>query len=419
KEARFHSNYVYTICFHPGFDSRAIFEESLEWERRHAAALERSIAPHWNDPTPGRRLRIGYVSPDFRKHVVGRNLLPLLRNHDHDAFEVFAYSDVLAPDSVTTEIRGSCDQWRDLSGVDDERAAEMIRADGIDILVDLALHMARNRLLIFARKPAPIQVTYLSYAGTSGMEAIDYRFSDPHLDPADADLTRYRETTLRLPRTYWCYEPGGAAPNVSPPPVVSSGFATFGCLNNFAKVSKDALDAWLEVLRAVPGSRLLLHAPEGDARTAVRDHFNRGGLEADRLEFVGWQDWSKYVRTFQRIDIALDPFPYGGGITTCDALWMGVPVVSLSGQTAVGRSGRSLLANASLPELVAKTREQYVDIAASLAGDPSRLGALRSSLRERMERSPLRDASGFAQEVENAYRQMWRSWCGKVLIGSK
>jgi predicted O-linked N-acetylglucosamine transferase (SPINDLY family) len=245
------------------------------------------------------------------------------------------------------------------------------------------------------------------------LEAIDYRLSDPYLDPPGADLSCYRERTIRLPHSYWCYQPGGPTPEIAALPAEGAGFVTFGCLNNFAKVSPAALDLWAEILQATPQSRLLLHAPAGSCREEVVRRFECREVSAERLEFVGAQPWDQYVRCVQRIDIGLDPFPYGGGITTCDALWMGAPVVTLSGKTAVGRGGCSILSNIGLPELMAKTPEQYVQIAVSLAADLSRLNTLHSSLRNRMEASPLRDAKRCARDIEAAYRQMWLAWTAR------
>jgi predicted O-linked N-acetylglucosamine transferase (SPINDLY family) len=289
----------------------------------------------------------------------------------------------------------------------------MIRADGIDILVDLTLHMARNRLLIFARKPAPVQVSYLGYCGTTGLWAMDYRLSDWHMDPEGTDLSCYREETVRLARSYWCYRPGGVTPEIGPLLALAKGHVTFGCLNNFAKVSAGALELWAKILRELPESRLLLQAPEGTSRRRVLEVLEREGVSRERIEFVGRQSWEGYVASLGQVDVALDPFPYGGGITTCDALWMGAPVVSLCGQTSVGRGGCSILKNLALSELLAETPRQYVEIAVCLARDLSRLGDLRSTLRQRMEASPLREARGFARDTEAAYREMWRSWCSK------
>jgi predicted O-linked N-acetylglucosamine transferase (SPINDLY family) len=287
----------------------------------------------------------------------------------------------------------------------------MIRSDGIDILVDLSLHMSGNRLLTFARKPAPLQVTYLGYCASTGLDAIDYRLSDPNLDPPESDLSLYSEQTLRLPETWWCYRNAGPTPDPAPPPVESAGHITFGCLNNFAKVSPGSLDLWAEILAAVPNSQLILHAYGGSHLDAVRQRFAAAGVSPDRLQFLAKQSWADYVQTYGRIDIALDPFPYGGGITTCDALWMGVPVVSLIGQTAVGRGGKSILTNIGIPELAARRPRQYVQAAVTLAQSSQRLSELRQSLRQRMLTSPLMNARRFARNVENAYRQIWREYC--------
>jgi predicted O-linked N-acetylglucosamine transferase (SPINDLY family) len=386
--------------------------EVRSWNDIHAKPLARFIKPHENDPSPDRKLKIGYVSPDFRAHVVGWNLLPLLRGHDRERFEIFCYADVRRPDEFTEKLRSHADQWRSLVDVGDEQAAELIRRDQIDILVDLTVHTANHRLLVFAHKPSPVQVTYLGYCGGTGMETMDYRLSDPYLDPPGAELN-YVERTVRLPGCYWCYEPGGVAPEVSPLPAPSAGHVTFACLNKFSKVSAPAMDLWAEVLRRVPGSRLIIHATPGNYLRKVLGRFAGAGVSPDRLEFVGWQNWRAYMETYGRIDISLDPFPFGGGITTFDSLWMGVPVVTLSGRTAVGRGAHSILANVGLPELVATTGEEYVRIGVELAGDLPRLTTLRAGLRSRMESSPLMDGRRFAGNVEAAYREMWRGWCAK------
>jgi predicted O-linked N-acetylglucosamine transferase (SPINDLY family) len=405
------SNLIYIVQFHPGYDAKMIYEQHLRWNQQHAEPLKKLIQPHANNRDPDRPLRIGYVSPDFRVHVVGQNLLPLLREHDHRQTEIFCYSNVLQADTLTDQLRGYADAWRSIVGLSDSQAAGLIRQDRIDVLVDLTLHMGNNRLGVFAHKPAPVQATWLGYCSTTGMDAMDYRLSDPYMDPSDSDLSFYSERTIRLPETYWCYGVSGPTPEPSPPPAAEAGYVTFGCLNNFAKVSPPALDLWAQILQRVPCSRLIVQAPPGAHLDAVRDRFAGKGISPDRLEFFGRQPWPQYVRTYGRIDIALDPFPWGGGITTCDALWMGVPVVSLVGRTAVGRGGASILANVGLPELIARTPQQYVQIAADLAGNLPRLAELRRTLRGRMQASPLMDAPRFARNVEAAYRQMWRTWC--------
>jgi protein O-GlcNAc transferase len=410
--ANAHSNLLYALQFHPGYDPKTIFEEHRRWNQQHAVPLGKFIQPHANDRNPDRRLRIGYVSPDFRDHVVGQNLSPLLREHDHLQTEIFCYANMVRGDAFTEQIRGNADAWRSIARLSDSQVVDLIRQDQIDILVDLSVHTAHNRLLVFARKPAPVQVSYLGYCSTTGLETMDYRLSDPYMDPPDSDLSFYSEKTIRLPETYWCFNPRGPTPAPSPPPVKAAGFITFGCLNNFAKASP-TLELWAEILQSVPRSRLIVHSPPGPHLDAVRERFAAKGIGPDRLEFPANQPWPEYLRTYGRIDIALDPFPWGGGITTCDALWTGVPVVSLVGRTAVGRGGASILANLGLPELIAKTPQQYVHIAAGLASDSPRLAELRRTLRSRMEASPLMDAPRFARNVEAVYRQMWRNWCSK------
>jgi predicted O-linked N-acetylglucosamine transferase (SPINDLY family) len=302
-------------------------------------------------------------------------------------------------------------------GLSDEAAARVIRDDQIDVLVDLTMHMADNRLLVFARKPAPVQATYLAYCGTTGLTTIDYRLTDPFLDPPSQSGAGggpiYSEESICLPETYWCYRPPAEIELRGAPPALDSGNATFGCLNNFCKVTGATLDAWGQLMQRVPGSRLVIHARPGSHRDRVRDFFTRQNIAPDRLTFADKLPLREYLRIYDEIDVALDPFPYGGGTTTCDALWMGVPVVSLAGQTAVSRGGLSILSNLGLAELVAADVGRYVEIASGLACDLSRLAHLRGTLRNRMLRSPLMDAPRFARNIETAYRQMWHRWRGK------
>jgi predicted O-linked N-acetylglucosamine transferase (SPINDLY family) len=240
---------------------------------------------------------------------------------------------------------------------------------------------------------------------------MDSRLTDPYLDPPDRDERFYCEQSVRLPETYWCYRPVSSTPGVNSVPALDCGYTTFGCLNNFCKVTPLTLATWCRLLQTMPGARLLLHAPEGSHRRAVQDVLAGQGIAAQRLAFVGFLPAEKYFKMYERIDVALDPLAYGGGTTTCDALWMGVPVVSLAGQTAVGRGGASILSNVGLPELVARDAEQYVRIAVELAHDRSRLCELRATLRDRMQNSPLMDAGRFTRNLEAAYRAMWRRWC--------
>jgi protein O-GlcNAc transferase len=409
-----HGNLIYALHFHPGYDARMIYEEHRRWNEQHAEPLKKFIEPHTNSRDLDRPLRIGYMSPDFREHPVGRFLLPLLAAHDPDHFAVFCYSDVPRSDHTTGLFRRRAKQWRDTFGLTDERMARLIREDQIDILVDLTMHAAMNRMLLFARKPAPVQVTYLAYCSTTGLDTMDYRLTDPHLDPPRITDAFYSEESIRLPETYWCYPLDDQSPDVSPLPALSAGEVTFGCLNNFCKVSQDALELWIQLLRATPKSHLILHAHEGSQRQRVRDLLEHQGVDPQRLKFVGKVPFSEYFKLYEQIDIGLDPFPCNGGTTTCDSLWMGVPVVTLAGQKAVGRGGVSVLHNVGLPELIAETPEQYVQIAANLAKDLPRLAELRRTLRPRMQASPLMDAPRFARNVEAAYRQMWRNWVSEA-----
>ena len=406
-----HSNLIYDLHFHPAYDAKMIYEEHQHWSRQFAEPLAKFIQPHANNRDPERPLRIGYVSPDFREHPVGRFLVSLLAAHDPHQFEIFCYSDVRRPDCFTELLRQHARQWRNTVGWSDDRLAQLIRQDQIDILADLTMHMAHNRLLSFARKPAPVQVTYLAYCSTTGLETMDYRLTDPHLDPPGMNDSFYSEKSIRLPETYWCYPLHEQTPPVGPPPALSAAGVTFGCLNNFCKVSPQTLELWIELLKATAKSKLVIQASQGSQRQRVWDLLQKQGVDPGRLTFVGRVPLPQYLKRYEQIDIGLDPFPCNGGMTTCDALWMGVPVVTLAGRTAVGRGGASILTNLGLPELIARTPQQYVQIAAELAGDLPRLAELRRTLRGRMESSPLMDAPRFAGNVEAAYRQMWRNWC--------
>jgi predicted O-linked N-acetylglucosamine transferase (SPINDLY family) len=381
-DAAAHSNRIYALHFSPSSNAAGIRRELIQWNQRHALPLKVTIVPHIrrHQRDSGRPLRIGYVSPDFREHVVGWSLLPFLPEHDRKVFHISCYSSVKRPDAVTRQLQSHVAVWRDISSVSDEQAAKIIRDDEIDILVDLSLHTGGNRLLLFARKPAPIQVTYLGYPGSTGLETMDYRLSDPFLD-SDEEQVDHTERTIRLPLTYWCYRPGGPTSAVIPLPALSAGTITFGCLNTFQKISSSALDVWRELMKEVPRSRLLLHAPVGRHRQQLIERFETSGIAADRIEFVERLPWHEYIQTYQRIDIALDPFPYGGGITTCDALWMGVPTITLRGKTSVGRGATSILQNLNLPQYIAQTPAQYISEAATLASDLPRLADLRLSLR--------------------------------------
>jgi predicted O-linked N-acetylglucosamine transferase (SPINDLY family) len=335
----------------------------------------------------------------------------LFEHHDRERAKIFCYANIARPDDLTQRIRNSVDYWRDTVGQSDDEVARQVSADQIDVLVDLTMHMSNGRPVLMARKPAPVQVAYLAYPGTTGLSAIDYRLTDPYLDPPGETDAEYVEQSIRLPNTFWCYDPLTDTPVPNSLPLITERCVTFGCLNNFCKMSDQTLALWSKVLQAVDGSRLLLLAPVGAARQRVLDRLREENVEPARIEFVEHRPRAKYLELYHRINVCLDTLPYNGHTTSLDSFWMGVPVVTRVGRTVVGRAGYSQLTNLGLSELVAWNDEEFVSIAAQLAADCPRLTHLRTTLRQRMERSPLMDAARFARNIEAAYREMWRRWC--------
>jgi protein O-GlcNAc transferase len=398
-----------------------LFDAHREWNERHGQPLPRPAA-HDNERSPRRQLKVGYVSPDFRGHSVAYFLEPLLQNHDRNAVEVFCYAEVSWPDAATRRFERLTDHWTKTVGMSDEALAQRIRSDGIDILVDLAGHTAKNRLPLFVRKPAPVQVTWLGYPNTTGLDAIDYRLVDAVTDPEGEADAFASETLLRLPGGFLCYGAPNDAPTPETAPCLATGFVTFGSFNSPAKLSAATLDAWAQVLIRLPTARLLLKGkPFADAATRALyiERLAERGIAAERLELMGWLPDSKsHLALYDRVDIALDPFPYNGTTTTCEALWMGVPVVTLRGDRHAGRVGASLLTRVGLTDLIADSVEAYVATTVALAGNPARLADLRRSLRPRMAASSLCDAAGFARKVEDAYRTMWVRWCAATALPS-
>jgi protein O-GlcNAc transferase len=406
-----YENLIFALPFHPSTDAATVLAEARRWERQFASPLATFIEPHPNGRDPERRLRIGYVSPNFREHCQSLFTIPLLSNHDHKAFEIFCYSDVARNSAVTERIRGYADQWRQISGISDADVARKIREDRIDILVDLTMHMAGGRLLVFARKSAPVQVAWLAYPGTTGLSAMDYRITDPYLDPPGGSDQFYSEKTIRLPDTFWCYDPLMEGLDVNPLPAMTSGSITFGCLNGFVKVNDQVLRLWARVLAAVNGSRMMILCPEGNHRQSLFKIFGEHGVDSSRIELVTFRPRERYLEQYHRIDLGLDAFPANGHTTSLDSYWMGVPVITLAGTTALARAGISQLTNLGMTELIAQTQDDFVRIAKELAGDLPRLAEIRRTLRARMQGSPLMDGPRFARNMEAAYRQMWRAWC--------
>jgi protein O-GlcNAc transferase len=412
-----HSHLLLALNYHAASTPQLFFKEAAAWAAQHAAPLQQFIRPHANDRSADRPLRIGYVSADFREHPCALFLAPLLAHHNRQHADVTIYSEVTRPDHVTERFRKLGHTWRDTAEMSDTQLDTCIREDRIDILVDLKLHTDQNRLLVFARKPAPVQVTWLGYPGTTGLSTIDYRLTDPYLDPPDFNDAFYSEQSIRLPDCFWCYDPMTAeTPElaIKPLPALEHKAITFGCLNNLCKVNDLTLKLWTKVLQTVEDSRLLLLCDSATHRDRCMHIFNPAGIAADRIAFVGRRPRMKYLQLYHQIDIALDPTPCPGHTTTFDSLWMGVPVVTLPGSAPIFRAGLTILANLGLGEFVADTPEKYVQVAATHAADPHRLATLRGTLRQRMQQSALMDGPRFAGNMEAAFRQMWKTWCGKT-----
>ncbi len=410
-------NYLFVLNYAPGYSAQEIFAEHARFGNRFEEAAAKPQSPHKNSRDPGRRLKIGYVSADFRAHAVAYFIEPVLAQHDHAQVEVYCYSNHAVADEVTLRLKLLAPHWREIAEQTDEAVVELIRQDGIDILVDLAGHTAGNRLGVFMHKPAPVQASWLGYLCTTGLRSIDYRITDVSADPVGLSERYYSEQLLRLPDTFAVYQPTAHSPAVDTLPAMKNGYVSFASFNNLAKMTPEVRTLWAGVLLAVPGSRLMLKTKgldDAKLRQQLVEDFARHDVSEDRLELVAWDGaYTEHLNRYNQVDIGLDPFPCNGGTTSFDALWMGVPVVTLAGDRFISRMGVSMLTSLGLTELIAHTPEEYVAIAARLAGDPGRLAALRAGLRGRMEKSPLTDAKRFTLNLEQAYREMWTHWCSQ------
>ncbi|MCW2246252.1 putative O-linked N-acetylglucosamine transferase (SPINDLY family) [Azospirillum fermentarium] len=408
------SNLLFCLCFNEMMDPRTLADEHRRFERFAVPypAPVPSFAGH--DRGPERPLRIGYLSPDFQRYPgPGYHfLLPLFSRHDHGRFSITAYYNDTVEDGATAAFRGLADRWRPVAALSDGELEERIRADAIDILVDCDGHMARNRMALFTRRPAPVQVSFPLYPFSTGLSAMDYRFTDPRFAPADHNRF-HTEALIRLPGTVLCYRP--AESPLEPPadaPWRTAGVFTFASFNNLAKLNESTLDLWAAVLRAAPGTRLMLKwrglTTAGVSRR-VLDAFAARGVGAERLSLR--PPTPDAYEDYRLVDLALDPVFTNGGTTTCDALWMGVPVLSLAGDAPISRWGASLLPAVGLGELVVDDPRDYRTLAVRAATAPGFLDGLRAGLRGRMQASPLMDEAGYTRAVENGYRQAWRRWC--------
>jgi predicted O-linked N-acetylglucosamine transferase (SPINDLY family)/Tfp pilus assembly protein PilF len=381
-----------------------------EWGARfsleHSASAPSSVRPGAAHPE---RLRVGFISGDFRTHSVAHFFEPILSARDRGAFTYVLYSNSHLQDAVTERLRANADDWRDIWRLTDDALIELIRSDQIDILVDLSGHTASNRLAVFARRAAPVQISYLGYPASTGLATMDYRITDAVTDPPVPADSWHCERLLRLPDSQWCFRPFGTPAVPGPPPAREAGFVTFGSFNNLTKASDTLLGCWVRILVKLPTSRLRLTRIRSAQRAAeIVALFGQSGVAPERIECVPYANDPPYGLQFAGVDIALDNYPYNGVTTTCESLYVGVPVISLHGRNGVSRSGLSLLGTLGLGELVASTPEQYVGIAVSLGGDPPRLEQLRASLRARFEQSSLRDEKRFTAKFEELLRVAWQ-----------
>ena len=401
-----HDGLVFTMLFSDHYTPAELFKAHLAWNSRHGALPPRPPAA---PPLPAERLRIGYLSPDFREHSVALFIEPVLASHDRSRFEIYCYHTHPDPDAVTARIRSHVEHWRDIAEMGDDEAEHLIRGDGLHILVELAGHTAWNRLPLLARRPAPVQVTWLGYPHSTGMTAVDYRITDAVADPPGMSDQWHTERLVRLPAPFITFQPPEAPQPSQSVPCSKNGYITLASFNNLAKVSSTILACWRDILVRLPDARLLLKAEVFDDQEATRMVVERLGIPSERLLPLGkTPDRSAHLALYGQVDIALDTFPYNGTTTTCEALYMGVPVVSLAGQTHAARVGATLLGTVGLADLVTETEAGYVEAVVGLAHDMPRLLWMRHNLRDLVARSPLMDHRGFTAALEAEYRLMWQ-----------
>lgn len=407
-DPRIYSNLLLTSHYSEQVDPVGLYEMHRRWPGNHSGSSIRFDHSR-RDRDPDRKLRIGYVSSDFREHSVAYFIEPVMSAHKRSAFEVYCYHNSLKSDRITERLQAVTDGWCVCEKLDDATLARRIYEDEIDILVDLNGHTAGGRLPVFCMRPAPVQVTYLGYPNTTGANGVDYRLTDACADPEGEDQF-YSEKLLRLP-SFLCYQPPDECPPVSSSPAEKNGFVTFGSFNNLAKLNKGVVDQWCRILHLVAGARLLLKNPSFTDNATVeyyRALFDERGIEEERVELIGFtKTTAEHLEMYSRIDIALDTYPYNGTTTTCEALWMGVPVISQCGDVHRARVGKSLLTLINAEDWLSDTSEEYIERAVRLAGDIPGLVELRRTMRARLENSALMDADGFVAGLELAYREMW------------
>ncbi len=408
------SRRLFALQYSGMHDRDVVFEAHREWAARYAPR-DRPAREFANGREPERRLRIGYLSPRFHRASVAFLLVPVLEHHDRTAFEIRCYAEQDVEDEVTARIRATGATWTDTRDLDDDALAARMRADGIDIAIDLAGHTPGHRLVALAHGPAPVTGTWLDYFNTTGIEGVDFLVTDPVHSPV-GDGQRFTERLVRLPDCRYCWEPPAYAPEVMPPPSSLGRAPVFGTFNRMAKFSRATLEAWSRLLARVPEARLVIKN-SALGRPAEHEYFARvfaeRGIDPGRVEWRGLTDHATMLAEYSGIDIVLDTFPYNGGLTTLEALWMGRPVVAVDGDTIISRQSKAILAAAGQPGLCAGDVGEYVEIAARLARDPAGLAALSSRLRPALRASPLLDAARFTRHLEAAFRDEWRRWCAR------
>ena len=412
EDAALHSDLIFALNFDPAATPADQQAERARWDERHARRYATAIKPHPNNRDPGRRLRIGYVSSHFRHQAGTYAFGGVLTHHDRTGFEIICYSDTRQEDDLTPILRACAATWHRTADLSDEQLAELIRSDGIDILVELAGHMQGSRLLACARKPAPIQLNAWGEPTGSGLATIDYLLADPVLVPP-AERAQFADRIADLPCTiaYWVPD---ALPEPAPLPALSRGYVTFGSFNRLSKVLDPVLRAWAEILRALPQSRLVLKdrlLDEASQRTPMLAVLAEEGVAPDRVTFLDYTGRAGHFAALQEIDIALDPFPHGGGMTTLDALWMGVPVVTWPGHTASSRIAAACLTAVGLTDFIARDPASYVQLALAKAADLDALAQLRARLRGQVAQSAVGNLDRYTRAVEAIYRQIWQRWC--------
>jgi len=409
-----YANILIMMNYNSNYDAKRIYCEHVKFAKHFAYPLYHATHLYTNNCNHNRRLKVGYVSPDFRRHPVTCFIEPVIKAHSTEHFEVYCYSNSMIRDEVTDRIQRYAEHWRSILGMTDEEAAGLIRADEIDILVDLAGFTGGNRVLLFALKPAPIQVSWIGYLTTTGLSTMDYKIVDNYTDPRGLNEQFYTEELIRLPESFLCYLPDKDSPKVKNLPALLAGHITFGSFNNFAKVTSEVFTLWAKILNELPDSHLLLKGKSFHDKATCQyatDVFTRRGIAAERITLQPSDPSPKHLESYNLVDIGLDTFPFNGAATTCEALWMGVPVITLAGTAYHSSVGISLLSNVGIAELIAKTPDEYIEIAINLAADIDKLQSLRKNLRDMMAKSPLCDVKRFMINLEKCYRLTWKNWC--------